>query len=259
MRKILIDTDGNLEALEAIKAVLKDKNVSVEAITTVASGLSVEEATSNVLTMLKEVDAEKVNVYKGLSQPIINDHGSLKLSTHSILGSELKHTDIAEDAINAILNLAKDGDLEIITMGPLSNIAQAFARDGKTMSKVKKITMLAGMIFHGDVGPMSEYNFYTDAYAADFVFKQDVDITLIPIEVGTYTERMRYALKPELIHKQYDSYTRIDLDGQYTYGANINDVRDRSREEFVAQSNVMHPFNCTLVADNSTEEITMEA
>ena len=127
------------------------------------------------------------------------------------------------------------------------------------MMREKKITMLAGMIFHGDVGPMSEYNFYMDPHSADFVLKTGVDITIVPIEVGNYSERMKYALYPKLITKKYNCYTRIDVDGEYTYGANINDVRDRGRKEFVAQSNVMYPFNCTLVADNCKEEITMEA
>lgn len=259
MKQIIIDTDGNLEALEAIKLALKDEDVTVRAITTVASGLSAAEAAGNVMALLASENAENVKVCKGLERPMVNHHGRRKLDTHVQLGQGPVKTEKEESAVNAMIELVKNGETEIITMGPLTNIALAFAKDRKAMLKVKKITMLAGMIFHGDVGPMSEYNFYMDPQSADFVLRTGVPVIILPIEVGTYRERMEYALHPERITKKYDSYTRIDVDGEYTYGANINDVRDRNRKEFVSQSNIMHPFNCTIAADNSKEEITMEA
>ena len=259
MKQIIIDTDGNIEAMDALKTALNTENICVEAVTTVASGLTVEEAASNVLVTMESEGFSNVEVYKGLTRPMVGTRCTRKLNKHKLIGTRLEKTPNKKSAVDVMIELAEKGNVEIITMGPLTNVALAFAKNRKAMLNVKKITMLAGMVFHGDVGPLSEYNFYMDPYSADFIFKTRVPITILPIEVGTYSERMKYALNPELITKKYDSYTRIDVDGEYTYGANINDVRDRSRQEFVAQSNVMYPFNCTLVVDNSKEEITMEA
>lgn len=259
MKQIIIDTDGNLEALAAIEAALQDPAADIRAITTVAAGLTVEEAAGNVLAVLDKTGHRgRTEVFAGASRSL-NGKPARRLASHKPLGGQTAPAGGGLAAVNAMIRLARAGGLEIITMGPLTNVALAFAKDRKAMAGVSRITMLAGMIFHGDVGPMSEYNFFSDPHAADFVLRTGAAITLLPLEVGSYSERMRYALHPEYIRKKYASYTRIDTDGELTYGANINDVRDRGRKEFVAQNSVMHPFNCTLAADNSEEEITMEA
>ena len=170
----------------------------------------------------------------------------------------LTDTTYGADTVNAIIDLAKSGDAELITTGPLTNVALALIKDRPAMQKLKHIYMLAGMVFHGDAGPMTETNFLKDPKAADLVLRSGIPITLIPIDVGSYEERLCYALHPELITKSIDSYTRIDTNGEYTYGANINDVRNRDRKEFVAQGTKLHPFNCTIVLDNIPEEISME-
>lgn len=53
--------------------------------------------------------------------------------------------------------------------------------------------------------------------------------------------------RPDLITKQYGSYTRVETRGKLTYGATINDVRDRGRKEFLSKTTVLYPFNCTIV------------
>lgn len=261
MKQIIIDTDGSLEALKGISAALSDKTVTVAGITTVAFELSVDETTANVLSVLQAQRDCRTKVFRGLGRPMSGKGIPLRHAERGIpVDNSLTAASLsAKSAVDALIEFAAAGDTEIVAMGPMTNIALAFAKNRTAMSNVKKITMLAGMIFHGDVGPLSEYNFYIDPLAADAVLKTGVDITIIPIEVGSYSERTVYALHPELITKSYRSYTRIDTDGELTYGANINDVRDRNRKEFVAQSNIMHPFNCTLVADNAAEQITMEA
>jgi purine nucleosidase len=255
MRRVIIDTDGNLEALKAIELVVGAEDVELVAITTEASSLSISQATSNVLNKLKNLKCN-VPVYKGASMPISKAPNEIKLDKHEIYGDEILETKESLNAVDVLINNCED--VEIISMGPLTNLALALSKSRDKFLKVKKITILGGTVFYGDVSLMSEYNFYYDAVAADAVLKSGIDLMILPIDVGDYSTRMKLALYPELIKKKYESYTRVEVDGDITYGASINDVRDRNREEFVSQSNVMHPFNCVLVLDNAEEEISME-
>lgn len=257
MRQIVIDTAGNLEALPAIQAALKDPDLRVRAVTTVASGLTAAEAARNVLTLPGLAGEGAPGVYVGLERPIASGREAGTLPTHAPAGEPLA-LPRPEHGVDAILRYAGEGETELVAMGPLSNVALAFAKDRVTMGRLKRVHLLGGMIFHGDVGPMSEYNFRADPEAADLVLKSGVEITLLPLEVGSYAQRMELVLHPEKIVKTYLSHTRIELEGEFTRGANINDVRDRDRREFVSQGTVLYPFNCTLVADNAREEITME-
>ena len=256
MQKIIIDTDGNLEALKALKKILKEYEKETVAITCSASALSVEEAVSNVLHILKETERD-IPVYHGQKGPMIKAPAEKRLDSHELYNSEIIRTDTERSAIDVLIESSED--LEIISMGPLSNIAMALIKNTDAMLKVKRIYILGGMVFHGDVGPMSEFNIYHDAVAADRIMKSGIPLTLLPIEVGSYEERIEFVLHPEKITKQYDCYARVELNGEYTYGASINDVRDRNRKEFVSQNNVMYPFNSILILDNAKEEITMEA
>ena len=62
MKQIIIDTDGNIEAMDALKTALNTENICVEAVTTVASGLTVEEAASNVLVTMESEGFSNVAV-----------------------------------------------------------------------------------------------------------------------------------------------------------------------------------------------------
>lgn len=258
MRQIVIDTDGRREALEAIALALGEPGVRVRAVTTVGAGLTAAQAAGNVLTLQEMAGEETPGVYGGLDRPLVSRGEAGRLEGHVRLEGPVRGEIRREHGVDAILRYAGEGETELVAMGPLSNAALAFAKDRVTMGRLKRIWLLGGMIFHGDVGPMSEYSFRADPEAADLVLKSRVEIVILPLEVGSLRERMELVLHPERIQKTYPSYTRIELEGELTRGANINDVRDRDRKEFLSQGTVLYPFNCTLVADNAREEITME-
>ena len=142
------------------KIILKQKYFPEPVSYTHLSGLTVEEAASNVLVTMESEGFSNVEVYKGLTRPMVGTRCTRKLNTHKLIGTRLEKTPNKKSAVDVMIELAEKGNVEIITMGPLTNVALAFAKNRKAMLNVKKITMLAGMVFHGDVGPLSEYNFY---------------------------------------------------------------------------------------------------
>ncbi|URD83414.1 Inosine-uridine preferring nucleoside hydrolase [Musa troglodytarum] len=78
------------------------------------------------------------------------------------------------------------GDVTILALGPLTNLALAIKRDPCFASKVKKIVILGGAFFTaGNVNPAAEANIYGDPEAADIVFTCGADITVVGINITT--------------------------------------------------------------------------
>ena len=70
--------------------------------------------------------------------------------------------------------------LEIIAIGPLTNIALAIKKDPEIISKVKKCFIMGGTALGpGNITPFSEFNFWVDPEAAQIVLQSGMDITMI--------------------------------------------------------------------------------
>ncbi|KAJ6699618.1 INOSINE-URIDINE PREFERRING NUCLEOSIDE HYDROLASE [Salix purpurea] len=78
------------------------------------------------------------------------------------------------------------GEVSILALGPLTNLALAIKRDSSFASKVKRIVVLGGAFFAlGNVNPAAEANIYGDPEAADLVFTSGANITVVGINITT--------------------------------------------------------------------------
>lgn len=173
MRKVIIDTDvGSDDAVALLMALLND-DVDVLAITTVSGNVSVEQATANCLQTI-EVAGKDVPVYVGAAQPLVrrpvhamNVHGKDGMGDMNLI-HPLKAPVSCIHACDAILDLVKKNprDIELITLGPLTNIALAIMKEPETMSLLKSIWSMSTAGFGpGNTTPVSEFNVYADAEA----------------------------------------------------------------------------------------------
>ncbi|GHT81304.1 pyrimidine-specific ribonucleoside hydrolase RihA [Spirochaetia bacterium] len=74
------------------------------------------------------------------------------------------------------------GEVELITLGPLTNTAIALLRYPELAKKLKRITIAGGSAHTGNASAYGEYSFAADPYAADAVFKSGVPITMIGLD-----------------------------------------------------------------------------
>nr|DAD48597.1 TPA_asm: hypothetical protein HUJ06_018534 [Nelumbo nucifera] len=78
------------------------------------------------------------------------------------------------------------GEVSILALGPLTNLALAIKRDSSFASKVKKVVILGGAFFAlGNVNPAAEANIYGDPEAADIVFTSGANIVVVGINITT--------------------------------------------------------------------------
>ncbi|NMA06187.1 MAG: ribonucleoside hydrolase [Ruminococcaceae bacterium] len=192
MRKIIIDTDTSSDDAVAIVMALRDPDVKVVALTTVAGNVDLEKATKNALISIDYAESYSPPVYAGSKKPMIREletasqvHGEDGMGD---LGTLREPKDKAEEkhAVNAIIDILKDSEkdeIELITIGPLTNIALALIKDSVSMNKLKSITIMGGAHpYNNPHSVSSEFNIMADPDAAYIVFNSGIPITLVTLE-----------------------------------------------------------------------------
>ena len=132
-RKILIDTDTASDDAVALIMALRSPDVSVQAITVVAGNVSVGQGTRNALYTVELCGAD-VPVFSGATAPLVRPledaswfHGQDGLGDQGYQPKTRVHEAVfAVDAI--IATVEANPGIEIITLGPLTNLALALRR-----------------------------------------------------------------------------------------------------------------------------------
>lgn len=191
MRKIIIDTDCGSDDAVALMMALKSKDIHIEAITTVCGNVPLELATKNALMTIEIANAQKPPLFVGASKPLMRDlitavnvHGKDGMGDSDLIHPSL--TSKKEHAVDAILRSVEcyPDEIEIVTIGPVTNIALAIMKDPLTMKKVKHIYSMGTAGFgRGNTTPVAEFNVYVDAEAFDIVLRSNISMTIIGFDV----------------------------------------------------------------------------
>jgi purine nucleosidase len=185
MRPFLIDTDTASDDAVAIIMALSHPDVRVLGLTTVAGNVGLEQATRNAL-LTAEICGAHTPVFMGAGQPLMRAlqdahwfHGKDGLGDHAYPAP--KRAPEREHAVEAIVRLAHDEPgLTLVTLGPLTNIALALAREPMIAAKIGRCVVMGGApCCEGNVTPAAEYNIWVDPEAARAVFRSKLKIEMI--------------------------------------------------------------------------------
>jgi len=186
LRKIIIDTDTATDDAVAIMMALKNDYFNIKAITTVAGNVDLNQATSNALYTC-ELCEKYIPVYKGESHPLKRKletskffHGKDGLGdTGPYIPSKKAES---ENAITEIISLINKhpNEIEIIAIGPLTNIAKVFTYEPSVIKKIKSLYIMGGIgEGKGNITEHAEFNFWVDPDAADIVLNSEMNIKMI--------------------------------------------------------------------------------
>ncbi len=193
MRKIIIDTDTGTDdaaALLMAAAAHKKGEIEILAVTTVAGNIPLEMGTANALMTL-EVAGCDLPVYPGAASPLYR-----KLETaegvhgpDGLGGQDLVHPTGKPErthAVTRILELVREnpGEVEIIALGPATNLALAILQDRAAMGQVKHIWSMGTAGFGvGNCSPVAEFNVYVDAEAYDILLRAGIPLTILGFDL----------------------------------------------------------------------------
>ena len=185
-RYFLIDTDTASDDAVALMMALRAPNIEVVAITTVAGNVNLEQATRNALTVAERCGVD-VPVYAGLHRPIVRApsdatffHGQDGMGDTN-LPPPTRHAE-TEHAVDAIIRVINQhaGEITLVTLGPLSNIAAALIRAPEIAQQVAQCYVMGGAANTiGNITPAAEYNIWCDPEAAQIVFQSGMPLLMI--------------------------------------------------------------------------------
>jgi len=191
MRHFLIDTDTGSDDAVALVMALTNPEIRVEAITVVAGNVPLEQGVQNALYTVELTGAD-VPVYEGMSAPLLRPHesaqhvhgsdgmGDIGLDVYGRASAPEHATDVLQETINR-----HAGEITLVTLGPLTNVALALLRDPSLAGKVSNCVVMGGTgRGHGNVTPVAEYNIWVDPEAAQIVFESGMPITMVGWDVS---------------------------------------------------------------------------
>lgn len=192
MNRIVIDTDPGVDDAHAILLASAHPLTTIEALTVVAGNVSLEKAVRNA-GIIVEVTGKKIPVYAGCEDGLVIPTPRRALS-HGLDGlgdSGYPNPSIevsSEHAANTLVRLANEspGELTLVAIGPLTNIALATCLDPNLPQKYRRLVVMGGAIHAvgNSWDRAAEFNFYCDPEAASIVLRRWPGLTLVPWETA---------------------------------------------------------------------------
>jgi len=195
-RRVIIDTDPGLDDAVAILYALACGRFEVLGLTTVAGNIGIEASTSNSLRLLAAMARSDVPVRRGAAQPLcrageelISIHGEDGMGGLALPAPQAEARGEAVGWLVEQLQSAPAGSVDILALGPLTNIALLVRDHPAVAARIGRLIVMGGAVDEpGNIGARSEYNFAADPEAAQIVLEARLDLTLIPLDV---TRRVR--------------------------------------------------------------------
>ncbi|GLT62639.1 hypothetical protein SLA2020_352580 [Shorea laevis] len=193
-QKLIIDTDPGIDDSMAILMAFQTPEVEIIGLTTIFGNVTTEDATRNALLLCDIAGCPDVPVAEGSPEPLKGGRPRVADFVHGSdgLGNIFLPTPKAEKSEKTASEFLVEkvseypGEVSILALGPLTNLALAIKRDSSFASKVKRIVVLGGSFFAlGNVNPAAEANIYGDPEAADVVFTSRADIVVVGINITT--------------------------------------------------------------------------
>jgi purine nucleosidase len=192
-RPIIIDCDpGQDDAIGLLLAMSSPDELDILGVTTVAGNVPLALTERNARQVRDIAGRSDVPVYAGCSKPMLRDlitaekvHGKTGIDGIEIVEPRESPADQhAVDFIVDTLSAAGKDLITLVTMGPLTNIGQAFTKDSSIIEKVEQIVLMGGAMREaGNHSPSAEFNILVDPHAADIVFRCGRPITVMGLDV----------------------------------------------------------------------------
>ncbi len=190
-KRVLIDTDPGIDDAAAILLALASPEIQLEGLTVVHGNCSAEQGTRNALSILELARANHIPVAQGCQLPLVQP-SLLAPETHGQSGMGYARLPdptgkpLAQHASDFLIEkiLASPGELTLVAIGPLTNLAMAIRKEPRIVGAVKEVFIMGGALRHeGNTTPLAEFNTYVDPHAAHIVYHSGLPITLTPLDV----------------------------------------------------------------------------
>lgn len=203
-QKIIFDTDFAYPPQDdamALLFVLNCPELQILGITTVAGNRSLNVATADALKVLEVTGRTEIPVFRGAASPLMHEKVEWDTKRHGGWyanepapeppGGFAKKQAETRTAVDFLVGtvMQNPGEVTILAIGPLTNIAMALRLEPNLARNVKQLVIMGGAIASlpdggGNHTPNAEFNFYVDPEAARIVLRSGIPIVLSPLNIS---------------------------------------------------------------------------
>jgi inosine-uridine nucleoside N-ribohydrolase len=171
---VVVDCDPGIDDALALALLAASPEFDLRAVTTVCGNVTVELATENAVRALHAFGRAEVPVCPGAARPLVranppyapihgrNGLGEVELPT--VTPSRSPEPAIA--AFERVLEPADPGEITIIALAPLTNVALLLSLRPDLADRIGLLASMGGTIDRGNVTPTAEFNVWADPEAA---------------------------------------------------------------------------------------------
>ena len=200
---VVVDTDMAADDWLAILYLLSRPDIDVKAITVTGTGEAhCRAGVRNALNLAALAGRPEIPVACGRESPLVGDHtfpSHWRERVDALFGlsiPENPNNPSSESAVELLVRVIQGSPrkVHLITLGPLTNIAEALQAEPVLIDNLQMITIMGGAVHvPGNVGSSSdidnnaaEWNIYVDPHAAAIVLSSGAPATLVPLDATNY-------------------------------------------------------------------------
>jgi len=218
---IILDCDPGHDDAIAILLAVASPEIELVGVTTVSGNQTLDKTTANALRVLELAGRGDIPVYAGADAPFMRKR-DVAAHVHGESGLDGPDLPAASNAVqpqHAVEYLAEQfrsaSKPTLVATGPLTNVGLVFATHPD--ARPDRIVLMGGAIGEGNRTPAAEFNIWADPEAAQRVFAEGLDTTMVGLDVthaalitDEHTERMRSAGKVgKVVAELMDFYARF--------------------------------------------------
>lgn len=190
VEKIILDCDPGHDDAIAILLAAGNPAIELVGITTVAGNQTLDKVTHNALSVCAAAGIT-VPVAMGEAGPLAQEqvvaaeiHGKSGLDGPVLPEPtmELDPRSGVDFIIETIMN-EPAGTINLVPVGPLTNIARAVEKEPGIVERVKSVIFMGGSYTRGNYSSVAEFNVFADPEACQVVLDQDWPLTMVGLDL----------------------------------------------------------------------------
>ena len=186
-RRVVIDCDPGVD--DAVALIMAMKHLEVLGICAVGGNTGLSNTLRNALFITELAERSDIPVYAGYDYPMFSKperaeyvHGKGGLGNIEV-GELAKKSENAHAVDFIIDTFMNNKDVCLITLGPLTNVAQAVLKEPRLSERIPEILCMGGSVTAGNYSAAAEFNIYADPEAAKIVFESGIKIKLVGLNL----------------------------------------------------------------------------
>lgn len=188
---VILDTDPGIDDALAILLAIISPEVELRGVTVTGGNCPMLDGLENARAVLGMAQRHDIPVLAGVATPLLRPaftaaetHGASGLGYAQLPRAQYAHPDT--HAVDFIIDtiMAQPGEVSLIPVAPLTNIAMAIRKEPRIIQAVRQVIIMGGAVrVDGNTTSLAEFNFFVDPHAAHMVMQSGMPMTLVPWDI----------------------------------------------------------------------------